>query len=283
VVLAIVAMNALGTPVATAWIPLPVLLAALVASRGWQRVVPLALLAAATLLGARADRLLEEKREERAPVIYEQWDAMAKIKMYDYEGQARGINIDNVANSPVLPFDGDWTALGRDSTYTRWSIDVGWLVDRFPRCRFLSLGAGGGSDVLQALEKGAAEVHAVEVIPHINRMMTVGDLSGYVARDSMAPDSAAAIVDCPPTPGTCTATRASAWSPRTPARTYAVTAAPSTSSTRSARTPGRRWARARSPWPRTTCSPPRRSATTGTRSRTTGSSRSSTRCTCRGW
>jgi hypothetical protein len=197
VVLAIVAMNALGTPVATAWIPLPVLLAALVASRGWQRVIPVALLAAVALLGARADRLLAVKREERAPVIYEHWDAMAKIKMYDYEGQARGINIDNVANSPVLPFDGDWTALGRDTTYTRWSIDVGWLVDRFPRCRFLSLGAGGGSDVLQALEKGAAEVHAVEVIPHINRMMTVGDLSGYVARDSMAPDSAAAIVDCP--------------------------------------------------------------------------------------
>ena len=193
---AIVAMNALGTPRAVAWIPLPVLLASLLASRGWHKAVPVALIAAAALLGARADRLLEARREERAPVIYRHWDAMAKIKLYDFEGQARGMNIDNVADSPVLPFDGVWAALGRDTTYTRWAIDVGWLVDRFERCRFLSLGAGGGSDVLQALEKGAAEVHAVEVIPHVNRMMTVGDPSGYVVHDSTTQDSAGRIVTC---------------------------------------------------------------------------------------
>jgi hypothetical protein len=197
VVVAITAMNALGTPAAVLWIPLPALVAALVADgrRGW--IVPLALwLGMAATSGDRAARLLEAGREERAPVVYKHWDAMAKIKVYDYEGQARGINIDNVANSPVLPFDGDWAALGRDSTYQRWAIDVGWLVDRFPRCRFLSLGAGGGADVLQALEKGAAEVHAVEVIPHVNRMMTVGDPSGYVVRDSTTQDSAGNVVTC---------------------------------------------------------------------------------------
>ncbi len=198
VVGAIVAMNALGTPVATAWVPLPALVAALIADRrrGW--LVPAAMwLLAAASVGNRADRLLEMGREERAPVIYKHWDAMAKIKMYDFGGQARGLNIDNVANSPVIPFDGDWAALGRDTTYQRWSIDVGWLMDRFPRCRFLSLGAGGGADVLQALEKGAAEVHAVEVIPHINRMLAVGDPAGYVVCDSTTQDSTGRIVDCP--------------------------------------------------------------------------------------
>ena len=196
VLVAIVGMNALGTPLAVAWIPLPALLAALLASRGWQKAIPLALVVAAAAFGARADGLLEAKREERAPVIYKHWDAMAKLKIYDYEGQARGINIDNVANTPVLPFDGDWKALGRDTTYTRWDIDVGYLVDRFERCRFLSLGSGGGADVLQALEKGAAEVHAVEVIPQINRMMRVGDPSGYVVRDSTTLDSSGRIITC---------------------------------------------------------------------------------------
>jgi hypothetical protein len=69
-------------------------------------------------------------------------------------------------------------------------------VDRFARCRFLSLGSGGGSDVLQALEKGAAQVHVVEVIPQINRMMLVEDSSGYVVRDSTTLDSAGRIITC---------------------------------------------------------------------------------------
>jgi hypothetical protein len=189
VLVAIASMNVLGTPLAVAWI-------ALLASRGWRKAIPLALIVAAAVFGTRADGMLETKREERAPVIYKHWDAMAKLKIYDFEGQARGINIDNVANTPVIPFDGDWKTLGRDTTYTRWDIDVGYLVDRFARCRFLSLGAGGGSDVLQALEKGAAEVHAVEVIPQINRMMLVGDSSGYVVRDSTTLDSTGRIVTC---------------------------------------------------------------------------------------
>jgi hypothetical protein len=196
VIVAITAMNALGTPLAVAWIPVPALLAALLASRGWQKAIPLVLVVAAAMFGSRATGLLEAKREEPAPVIYKHWDAMAKLKAYDYEGQVRGINIDNVANTPVFPFDGDWKTLGRDTTYTRWDIDVGYLVDRFERCRFLSLGSGGGSDVLQALEKGAAEVHAVEVIPQINRMMLVGDPSGYVVRDSTTQDSAGNLVTC---------------------------------------------------------------------------------------
>jgi hypothetical protein len=196
VVAAVAAMNLLGTPTAVAWLPVPVLLAALLAMRGGWKLVPVALVIAAGLFGLRADRLLEAKHEERAPVIYKHWDAMSKIKVYDYDHQVRGINIDNVANTPVIPFDGDWAALGRDTTYQRWAIDVGWLVDRFPHCRFLSLGAGGGSDVMQALEKGATEVHAVEVNRHINRMLTVGDPAGYVVRDSTTMDSTGHVITC---------------------------------------------------------------------------------------
>ncbi len=44
----------------------------------------------------------------------------------------------------------------------------------------MSLGAGGGTDVLQALQAGATEIHAVEVNPQINRMLLEGDPSGYV-------------------------------------------------------------------------------------------------------
>ena len=196
VLVAIAGMNTLGTPLAVAWIPVPALLAALLASRGWRKAIPLLLIVAAAGFGPRAAGLLETRREEPAPVIYKHWDAMAKLKMYDFEGQSRGINIDNVANTPVIPFDGDWKTLGRDTTYTRWDIDVGYLVDRFERCRFLSLGSGGGSDVLQALEKGAAEVHAVDVNPQINRMMLVGDPSGYVVHDSTTQDSTGRIVTC---------------------------------------------------------------------------------------
>ena len=122
--------------------------------------------------------LLEAQRRERAPVIYKHWDAMAKIKVFDYGEEARGINIDNVANTPVIAFDGDLSALGADEG--DWDINVGNLVRRFESPSFLSLGAGGGADVLQALDHGAAEIHAVEVNPHINRMMLEGDPGGYL-------------------------------------------------------------------------------------------------------
>jgi hypothetical protein len=63
-------------------------------------------------------------------------------------------------------------------------------MKRFPRCAFLSLGAGAGGDVLQALSYGAAEIHAVEVIPHVNRMMTVDDTRGYTKAIPLPPPPA---------------------------------------------------------------------------------------------
>ena len=126
----------------------------------------------------RAASLLEAPREERAPVIYKHWDAMAKVKVFDFGGAYRGINIDNVANSPLIPFDGNFE--DPELEEAEWGIDVSYLIGLFDHCTFLSLGAGGGGDVLQALVEGAAEVHAVEVNPHINRMLLDGDPGGYL-------------------------------------------------------------------------------------------------------
>ncbi len=50
---------------------------------------------------------------------------MSKVKMYIYGGYYRGINVDNVANSPVIPFDGDWEAFEKEMGPEGWNIDVG--------------------------------------------------------------------------------------------------------------------------------------------------------------
>ncbi|MCW8925875.1 MAG: hypothetical protein OQJ84_06430, partial [Xanthomonadales bacterium] len=178
VLAAIVAMNTLGTPAAVFLIPVPTLIAAMLIGKARLRFV--ALLLCVVSIGALpwADGLLEGQREERAPVIYKHWDAMAKIKVFDYGAEARGINIDNVANTPIIAFDGDWQALEEEPI--DWDINVGNLVGRFDHATFLSLGAGGGADVMQALNHGATEIHAVEVNPHINRMLLEGDPDGYL-------------------------------------------------------------------------------------------------------
>ena len=180
VVAAVVLMNLFGTPAATFLIAVPVLLAALLAARGIARVVPLVLLAAPFVLMPYADRLLEARREERAPIVYTHWDATAKIKVYEYSKKNRGINIDNAANSPVQAFDGNWDRPAEDRF--EFGIDVTNLIKRFESCTFLSLGAGGGGDVLQALQAGAGEIHAVEVVPHINQMMQTGALADFSGR-----------------------------------------------------------------------------------------------------
>jgi hypothetical protein len=195
VVLSIWIMNAFGTPAAVFLTAIPVLLAALIACRGRVKLLPAALLVAAAALVPFAPDLIEAQRQERAPVIYKHWDAMAKIKAYAFGGgKWRGINIDNVANTPVVPFDGDWDKWYEDPSNSRWDVDAGYLIAQFDSCTFLSLGSGGGMDVLQALDKGAAEIHAVEAIGHINKMMIDGDPSGYIVSDSTVVDSTGRIV-----------------------------------------------------------------------------------------
>jgi hypothetical protein len=141
-------MNRLGTPQASFIVAIPILIASFILARRWERVIPVLLAATAVLMSPLAANWLTLPREEPAPIIFTHWDAMSKIKVYDYGTEARGINIDNVANSPVYHFAGDWSAINPDST--EWGIDVSYLIRRFPRCTFLSLGAGGGGDVFQA-------------------------------------------------------------------------------------------------------------------------------------
>jgi hypothetical protein len=159
-------------------------------------LTPSFLIVVLIVLSGSADTILDSRKEERAPVIYQHWDAMAKLKVYNWQGEYRGMNIDNVANSPVVKFDGDWEKLEADTTEYERDIDVGYLIDQFESCTFLSLGSGGGSDVFHALEKGAAEIHAVEVIPHVNKMMIDGDPSGYISDDSTVVDSTGRVITC---------------------------------------------------------------------------------------
>lgn len=189
VLIAILLMNSIGTPAAAFVIIVPIVIASILAAPSWVRIFPLLLIGLLIIVVFDAETLLETDREERAPVIYKHWDAMAKIKLYDYGPEARGINIDNVANSPVYAFDGTWDA--DDTTDNEWAINVSYLMDKFDSCVFLSLGAGGGGDVMQALAEGAVEIHAVEVNPHINYMMTHGDSSGYLPPPEPEPDTTA--------------------------------------------------------------------------------------------
>mgnify|MGYP006278022701 CR=1 FL=1 len=187
VLVAILAMNTLGTPLAAMLTAIPILVASIVVARRWLRLVPVAVAALTLPLIPSAESLLEIERPERAPVIYKHWDAMAKVKIYDYGEHGRGLNIDNVANSPVYSFDGNWDDVDPDEA--EWGIDVSCLIQQFDSCVFLSLGAGGGSDVLQALVEGATEVHAVEVNPHLNYMMIHGDPGGYLPPGPAEPDT----------------------------------------------------------------------------------------------
>ncbi|MCP4545153.1 MAG: hypothetical protein GY835_01655 [bacterium] len=184
VVLIILVMNLLGTPVASLCAALPVLVAAFIEGRRVWRIAPLLLIVGMVVLGINAGDLLTRNRQERAPVSYTHWDATAKIKVFDFSEDYRGINIDNAANSPVSRFDGNWDR--PDSLRFQFQFDVNWFLERNlaedSTCTFLSLGAGGGMDVLQALQSGATEVHAVEVVGHINKMMLEGELADFSGR-----------------------------------------------------------------------------------------------------
>ena len=184
VVAAVVLMNVVGTPRATFLAAVPMLLAAALAARSWRRVLPALCLIAPFLMLSHAVDWLEAPRQERGEVLSKHWDASAKIKILGYGSANRGVNIDNAANSPVFAFDGHWDPSNKHQF--NFMIDVSNLLKRFEQPTFLSLGAGGGGDVLQALQYGAQEIHAVEVIPYINKLMLDGDLaefSGHIYQD----------------------------------------------------------------------------------------------------
>jgi hypothetical protein len=177
VLLVVLSMNYLSTPVTVFLAPIPILIASLIYNRNWIRIIPFFVIAAAVYLSFNPADYLENGKEERARVIYTQWDAMSKIKVYEFDSTYRGINIDNAANSPVYGFDGNWDR--PDSMKFGFAIDVSYLISKFDSCSFLSLGAGGGTDVLHALQSGATDIYAVEVNPHINYIMQKGELAEF--------------------------------------------------------------------------------------------------------
>lgn len=190
IIVGIVLMNQIGTQYAAFIISTPLIIASLITKgRKFVALVPLILFC--VFIGD-AGSLLRSARTERAPVIYEHWDAMAKLKIYGYGPEYRGLNIDNLANSPVVRFDGDL----QNPMLNDWDIDVKNLITQFDSCTFMSLGSGGGMDVLQALGYGASEIHAVEVNGHINKMMTEGDPSGYIIPDSIENKEEFEIITC---------------------------------------------------------------------------------------
>ena len=183
VLISLLCMNIFGTPATTFLSAIPVLVAAILVSKKWVKILPILLIFISFYPFTIAETLLEAERKERAPVIYKHWDAMSKIKVFDYGEQYRGINIDNIANTTVSAFDGNWDI--PDSLKFGFNI-VNYLISQHDSCTFLSLGAGGGQDVFQALQFGATEVHAVEVNGHINKMLMEGELaefSGHIYND----------------------------------------------------------------------------------------------------
>lgn len=180
VVAAIVLMNTVGTPATVLLLPLPLLGAAALRLTGWSRIACLLLALGPVALLPGREQWVAKPRQERLPVIAQHWDAMALVKIQQGEGY-RNLNIDNAANTPVNEFDGDWDGLRAQPS--AFFLDPQPLMASMTNCRFLSIGAGGGGDVLLALKNRAAEVHAVEVNPFINRLlMEGGPLSAYSGR-----------------------------------------------------------------------------------------------------
>lgn len=177
VLVAVLLMNIIGTPAAVAYISLPVLIAAALAYPKYGVLRTLAFFFAIATLAPNMENYLQTEREERAEVEFTHWDAMAKLKVYNFAENYKGLNIDNVANSPMIQFDGNWNR--PDSLKFQFGIDVKYLIDKYHDCTFLSLGAGGGNDVLQALQYGAKEIHAVEVNPYINDLLQSGKYSDF--------------------------------------------------------------------------------------------------------
>ncbi len=177
VIIAVIFMNTVGTNNLVPLCSIPIIISAFQISKKWLKLLPLVIFVFMIFIFNQNENYFETKVKERAKVIYKHWDAVAKLKVYEYGKEYWGLNIDNVANSPVYKFDGNWNI--PDSLKYGFSINVKNLISRFPNCRFLSLGAGAGGDVLQALQEGAKEIYAVEVVPHINDMMKDGFLNKF--------------------------------------------------------------------------------------------------------
>ncbi|MDE2814852.1 MAG: hypothetical protein OXM01_17635, partial [Gemmatimonadota bacterium] len=174
---AIAAMNAFGVPTATVLCCIPGALAGWGPSR-YQRIGTLILLVA--LVGATfaADTALVPKAPTKAPVIAERWDAMGRIRVYAYNAAERGIDIDGAANMLLYRVRGDWRE-GLPTNAPEFSLDLRPLIRALAAERVMVVGAGGGSEVMQAKWGGAQRVDAVEVNAGLNDMLIHGRQAAF--------------------------------------------------------------------------------------------------------
>ncbi|MBK7031425.1 MAG: hypothetical protein IPH45_20520 [Bacteroidales bacterium] len=136
----ILIMNLFGAGITLIFCSFPVLLASFIMFSRWLKSIPVLILVSASAFYFFTGGIPEQKRVEPHPVISKHWDATSKIKVYQRDSLTLGINIDNIANTPVYKFDGNWNI--PDSLKFQFGVDVGYLIRKFPSCRFLSLGAG---------------------------------------------------------------------------------------------------------------------------------------------
>ncbi|MFH1052544.1 MAG: hypothetical protein V1779_16620 [bacterium] len=174
---ALILMNLFGTPVAAAISGIPIAVAVLITGNNKYKIFSGLLITAMIVFSFFSQDILVKPTEEKAPVIYEHWDSMAKIKIFEYNQFYRGLQTDNTSGSTVIGFDGNFNR--PDSMKYDYGINISYLLEKTSPCVFLSIGAGAGMDVLQALFGNASEVHAVEVNPHINYLMTEGELASF--------------------------------------------------------------------------------------------------------
>ncbi len=175
--IAVILMDIFQTPAASVLISLPLLFASMLIIPKYFKVLSLVIICSAIIYSGYVSNNLSASNPERGEKIYEHWDSYAKIKVNKITDDYWNLNIDNAANSPIYKFNGNWNR--PDSLNFDFAIDVSYLINLNDSCTFLSLGAGGGTDVLQALQAGAEKIYAVEVIPHINYMMTDGFLKDF--------------------------------------------------------------------------------------------------------
>ena len=153
VVIAVLLMNTIQTQRTTLLICLPVFVAALLQAPRWWRSVPAVLSLIVLFLLPEANTLIHKERKERFPVIFSHWDAMANIKVAKAGDDFYYCIIDNAAHAPTIHFDGNLNK--PDSLKQVSGYPLKYLIGRNRFCTFLSLGAGGGADVLNALYEGA--------------------------------------------------------------------------------------------------------------------------------
>jgi predicted membrane-bound spermidine synthase len=178
VIYAVFTMNFAGTPIAAALCALPLIVAGFIGSNNKSKVFAAALALLMIVFFTFSEKSLQVKRDEKAELMSTHWDAMAKIKVLNYHEFFRGIIIDNTAGTTAVKFDGNFS-IPDSLKIDLFEANIAYLISRFPKCSFLSLGAGGGKDVLHALFEGAKEVYAVEVIPYINELMLDGELAYF--------------------------------------------------------------------------------------------------------